>query len=370
MKGKKVLFVCPYPLNVAPSQRLKFEQYYPYFEEAGFGVEVSSFINKAFWKIIYKRGNFFSKVFYTILGYARRIVDLSKLPQYDIVYIHLWVTPFGAPVFEWLFKKWAKKIVYDIDDLVYLGNIKSQANPVITWIKGRNKPLFLMKHADHVITCTPYLDEFVRKYNPNTTDISSTVDTFLYHPKMNYSEKDEFIIGWSGSHSTSKYLHLLDEVFRQLSKAYSYKLLVMGDPKFTMEGVKVEAMAWKEKYEIEVISRFDIGVYPLPDEEWVMGKSGLKAIQYMALGIPTVATAIGANFRVIDDGISGFLVKTEKEWIEILSRLIKDAGLRMSVGKAARQKVEACFSLNANAHKYLNILQKLCFFILYSWYCI
>jgi glycosyltransferase involved in cell wall biosynthesis len=213
-----------------------------------------------------------------------------------------------------------------------------------------------MKTADHVITCTPYLDQFVRKYNLNTTDISSTINTSIYRPRKDYNIKDKFIIGWSGSHSTSKYLHLLDEVFQQLTKEFTFKLLVMGDENFILDGVDVEAIPWKEEYEINVISRFDIGVYPLPDEEWILGKSGLKALQYMAAGIPTVATAIGTIFRIIKDGQNGFLVSTPDEWKSKIKVLMENQDLRKSVGAKAAETVELKYSVNANKIKYLTIL--------------
>lgn len=356
---KRILFVCPYPENVAPSQRLKFEQYYPYFREAGYEVKTTAFISESFWKIIYKKGNFAGKAWYSFTGYVRRIFTLLTIRRYDVVYIHLWVTPFGPPVFEWLYTRLSRKVVYDIDDLVYLGNVKSRAHPLVTLIKGRKKPLFLMRAADHVVTCTPYLDEFVRKFNPYTTDISSTINTELYRPKGDYSVKDTFVIGWSGSHSTAKYLHLLDKVFQDLARTHSFRLLVMGDPGFQLEGVEVEALPWKESYEVDVISRFDAGVYPLPDEEWVLGKSGLKALQYMAAGVPTVATAIGTIFRIIEPGENGFLVRNPEEWKIALSRLMQDADLRRKMGEKARRTVEEGYSLHATKGVYLAILDRL-----------
>jgi L-malate glycosyltransferase len=359
MKKKRILFVCPYPENVAPSQRLKFEQYYPHFREAGYEVVTSSYISSAFWKIIYKKGNFTAKAWYSLTGYLKRIADLFRLGQFDIVYVHLWVTPFGHPVFEWLYRKASRKLVYDIDDLVYLKNVESKAHPLVTLIKGREKPLFLMKAADHVITCTPYLDEFVKKFNSHTTDISSTIDTEKYIPKKDYAVPGKVTIGWSGSHSTSRYLHLLDDVFRDLARSYSFKLLVMGDENFSIDGVEVEAIPWNESYEVEIISRFDIGVYPLPDEEWVLGKSGLKALQYMAAGIPTVATAIGAIFRIIQDKKNGFLVDSRLEWKQCLIQLLSDVKLRNEIGKKAIFTVEKKFSVKATKNVYLSILNEL-----------
>jgi L-malate glycosyltransferase len=357
MSQKRILFVCPYPEHVAPSQRLKFEQYYDHFRAAGYQVDTTAFISPDFWKIIYQPGHFAGKAWYSFTGYLRRFRDLFRLRRYDVVYIHLWVTPFGPPVFEWLFTRIARRVIYDIDDLVYLGNVQSKAHPLVTIIKGRKKPLFLMKAADHVITCTPYLDQFVRKLNPNTTDISSTINTDLYRPKTNYRPEGKFVVGWSGSHSTSKYLHLLDGVFRDLAKTHDFKLLVMGDPNFRIEGVDVEAIPWKEEYEVATIARFNAGVYPLPDEEWVLGKSGLKALQYMALGVPTVATAIGTIFRIIRHGENGFLVANDGEWKQALITLMTDQDLARRVGQAGAETVEQEYSIRANSKVYLDIIR-------------
>jgi glycosyltransferase involved in cell wall biosynthesis len=356
---KQLLIICPYPQNKAPSQRLKYEQYFPYFSNNGFEIKVKPFMSEAFWKIAYKPGNIIRKIFFSCLGYLRRVALLFTIRRYDIVYVHLWVTPFGPPVFEWLVRLLAKKIVFDIDDLVYLKNEKA-GKWYIGLFKGRQKPIYLIKKADHVITCTPYLDNFVRKYNPRTTDISSTINTDTYIPVNTYTNNHQLNLGWSGSHSTIRYLELLKPVLQKLRKEKEFRLLVMGEAAFTIEGIEVEACAWTEEKEIPVLQKIDIGLYPLAlDEEWVYGKSGLKALQYMALGIPTVATAIGANFRVMENGVSGFLVLSEEEWLDKLSALISDAGLRKDMGEKARTRVENFYSVKANAPVYLGILDKL-----------
>ena len=355
-KHKKILVVCPYPEDTAPGQRLKYEQYYGSWRKAGYELTVSPFMSQRFWKIVYQKGHFFEKVFWTLWGYLIRIRDLFRLPFYDGVYVFLWVTPFGFPIFERLFASFNKSLVYDIDDMVFLGHV-SDANKFILKLKGRSKMTYLMKKAKHVITCTPDLDAFVKQYNSRTTDISSTINTELYVAKTNYPKKNEIVLGWSGSHSTSKYLHLLDEVIRELSKSYSIKLKVIGDADFCMDGVDVNSMDWNREDEVKELSEIDIGLYPLPDESWVLGKSGLKALQYMALGIPAVATSIGANSRVIADGNDGFLVNTDEEWIAAVKKLIEDHELREKIGKAARIKVEGHFSIKANKKKYLEILK-------------
>jgi glycosyltransferase involved in cell wall biosynthesis len=224
--------------------------------------------------------------------------------------------------------------------------------------------IFLMKNSNHVITCTPYLDQFVRQYNENTTDISSTINTNIYLPRTDYQLNDIPILGWSGSHSTSKYLKLLEPVFLELlKKEIPFQILIIGDENFYFSDIKIpyKAIPWNLETEVEDLKKIDIGLYPLPDEPWVYGKSGLKALQYMALGIPTIATAVGANFRIITDAENGFLIPINDLdlWENTIIRLLKDKELREKIGKKGRETVERYYSLEANKNKYLSILESM-----------
>lgn len=352
---KRILVICPHPEGVAPGQRLKYEQYFDDWRAHGYEVVVSPFMSDRLQSIVYRRGRVLEKAFWVAVGYLRRVRDLFRLPYYDGAYVFLWVTPFGPPIFERLVRWAAKRMLYDIDDLVFLGH-SSAANRWIEVLKGRRKMLYLMGAAEHVIVCTPHLDDFVRQYNRRTTDISSTIDTERYRPSNPYSNEGDLTLGWSGSHSTAPYLHLLDDVLRELSEEVGVRLRVIGDPAFDIEGVEVEAMAWSEPTEVGDLSAIDIGLYPLPDEEWVLGKSGLKALQYMALGIPVVATDIGAARRIIEHGTNGFLVGTDEEWVRTIRRLAEDPELRRRVGEAGRRTVEERFSVRGTAPAYRNVL--------------
>lgn len=357
-KNKRILVICPHPEGYVPGQRLKYEQYFEHWRSNGFEVEVSSFMSEKMQKIVYQKGHFFDKITGTIDGYFRKLGDLFRIGQYDAVYLFLWATPFGPPLMEWMICKLARTVVYDIDDLVFLKNINHE-NKFLALLKGKEKPIFMMKKADHVITCTPYLDGIAQRYNQHTTDISSTINTVAYVPVNHYRNDHELVIGWSGSHSTSQYLYLLSDVLLGLQEYVPFKLLVMGDASFHIPGLNIEAVAWKEEWEIATLQRMDIGVYPLPqNEEWVLGKSGLKALQYMALGIPTIASNVGCNDRVIENGKSGFLVADEQEWLQKLKTLFDQPELRKKIGQEARQRVEKYFSVTANAPRYLHILKE------------
>ena len=356
MKAKRIVVVCPHPEGVAPGQRLKYEQYFAYLRASDIDIDVKPFMSDRFWKIVYKKGYMLEKIYWTVYGYFKRIFLIPFLPFYDGVYLFLNVTPFGFPILEQIYV-WANpNVIYDIDDLVFLGNT-SKVNSLVALLKRPEKYTFLMQHAKHVIVCTPYLKEFALKYNNQITDISSTINTDTYLPVNDYADKKEIIVGWSGSHSTLKYFFLLKDILLELKKTHSFKILIFGVQECMIDGLEIEVVPFDEKIEIATLQRIDIGVYPLPlDEQWVFGKSGLKALQYMALGIPTIATAIGANLRIIEDEKTGLLVTTNEDWMDGLILLIENAALRKELGMNGRKNVVDLYSIEANKEQYSSII--------------
>jgi glycosyltransferase involved in cell wall biosynthesis len=352
--GPRILILCPYPRDTAPSQRLKYEQYIPYLESRGYRISVHPFFSLSTYAILYKHGYVLSKALGVLAGIVRRLALLPRVVSADGVYIHLQICPIGPPWLEWLTCRLARAVFFDIDDMVHLLPT-SRANARASRFKSSSRYFLLMRRASHVITCTPALDQLVRQYNPNTTDISSTINTEAYQPCNPYSNDRELVLGWSGSHSTAPYLHLLDRVLRNLSALVPFRLLVMGPSTFSMPGVCMEVVPWSVSMEIPTLQRIDIGLYPLPDDEWVQGKSGLKALQYMALGIPVVASAVGCNDRVVRHGETGYLVRDDKEWLTTLVRLIQNPQLRRRLGRAGRELVENTYSVHANCDRYLQI---------------
>ena len=137
--------------------------------------------------------------------------------------------------------------------------------------------------------------------------------------------------------------------------------MVIGDAGFKIDGLDMQAIAWTSEDEIPTLQKFDIGLYPLPlDNDWVLGKSGLKALQYMAVGVPVVATAVGANYRIIKNGESGLLVKTAEEWGNQLELLMLHPEMRKRIGLAGRKNVEQNYSIAVTAPVYLSILTSVC----------
>ena len=353
----RIVVLCPHPLDRAPGQRLKFEQYYASWRAAGYDVDVRPFWSVKAWEHLYERGHWRRKVASVAGGFLRRVGDGRAALRADLVYLFLEAAPLGPPILERLLARRRVPIVYDIDDLVYVPH-SSRQNPFMRWLRDHGKVHELMGLADHVVVCTPHLEEVAARYNTNVTRISSTIDLDTYHPRSHRPRTEGVVVGWSGSHSTSPYLHLLDGVLAELQRSDGIRVKVIGDGAYTIPGTDVEATPWRLDTEVADLSQIDIGVYPLPDEEWVLGKSGLKALQYMALGIPTVAQRVGANLGIIEDGENGLLAGSVEEWAEALRRLVRDPGLRRELGDAGRRTVAARYSVAVTGPVYLGVLDE------------
>jgi L-malate glycosyltransferase len=359
MARKSILILCPSPRGTAATQRLKYEQYLDLLEKEGYDFTISSFQTQRFWKIIYKPGRVPEKIFWTVIGYLRRVGDLIRAPFYDGVFVNLWVTPLGFPFFERLLFFFNRKVIYDIDDMIFSVKHDHIKMNFFQRLKGTRKPVVLMKHAKYVIVCTPKLEEIGMEKNKygHVIDISSTFNTERFQPVTKYERTPVTTIGWTGTHSTIPYLEMLQPVLAEVSNQRAIKLRVIANKEYQMKDVETEYVPWNEVTEVQDLHEFQIGVYPMPSNEWVLGKSSLKALTYMAIGIPVVATAYGTNFRIMQDGVQGFLAKDNKEWVDRLIQLVDNVGLRERMGRAGRKTVEDIYSVKANFPKYLQVFK-------------
>jgi glycosyltransferase involved in cell wall biosynthesis len=357
-----MLVLCPFPVGVAAGQRLKYEQYFDDWRSAGWDITVSPYLDMAAWNVAYVPGRYPAKALGLLKGHLRRLRDLFRIARFDLVYIHMWVTPLGTSVFERLTRRLAKRIVFDIEDNVLVGqNLDKRDNPnhLMTFLKGPGKARFLIRTADHVVTSSPFLNDTSLGLNAKRacTYISSSVDTDRFLPVNPYAGTHGVTIGWTGTHSSKAMLDLLRPVFVELARRLPFKLKVISNFDYALPGVDLEVVRWTAEREVADLQTFDIGVYPLATEEWVLGKSGLKAIQYMAFGLPTVATKAGTTPMLIRNGENGLLVTSEEEWLAALETLIRDPELRRRLGTAARRDAVARYSLHAIAAEYRRVLE-------------
>jgi L-malate glycosyltransferase len=359
----RMLVICPFPVGVAAGQRLKYEQYFDDWRSMGFDITVSPFADTRLWDVLYSHGHLAQKAAGAVRGHLRRLRDLTRVHRYDLIYIHMWVTPIGSSVFERLVRKRAKRLIFDIEDNALVGQQipkQDNPNPLMRLLKGRGKVHFLIREADHVITSSPLLNDICLEMNraKRCTYISSSVDADRFVPANRYEGSEGVTVGWTGTYSTKPFLDLLRPVFQRLAERARFKLRVIGNFDYELPGVDLEVIRWSREKEVEDLQAIDIGVYPLPLDDWVIGKSGLKAIQYMAFGLPVVASDAGITSRVVRDGETGVLVRTEGEWLEALERLMRDPGLRRRLGEAGRRDVLQKYSTQVIAGEYRRVLQE------------
>jgi L-malate glycosyltransferase len=353
----KILFIEPYPTE-GPSSRYRVEQYVPYLKDKGADCAIRPFVSSGFYKILYKKGFYLKKAFFFLRSCLGRMSDFIAAFKYDVIFIHLEAFPLGPPVLEWIWAKAGKKIIYDLDDAIYMG-VTSPANRFLKCLKFPGKVKTILRLSKHVITCNEYLADYAAKYNKNITVIHTSVDTEKFKPEIKEGDRT-VTIGWIGSHTTTKYLEGLRDVFRRLSLKHQFKLKIIGAAgrEMRIAGIEVINKDWNLEDEIEEFRSLDIGVYPLPDNEWTSGKTGFKTIQYMSVGIPSVVSDAKPNRVMVEDGINGFLVRTDDEWVARLSGLIEDPALRKKIGGAGRRTVVARYSLEVNAPKTFEIIRK------------
>ncbi|HMI40551.1 MAG TPA: glycosyltransferase [Sphingomicrobium sp.] len=357
---RRLLVLCPFPENVAAGQRLKYEQYFDDWRRDGYIIDVAPYMDRAMWDVVYTRGNMLAKAAGVVRGHFRRLWALRRIRRYDLVYAFMWVTPLGTTLFERLTAAMARRLIFDVEDNVILDTLSGnhgRVNPITRFLRGTAKSRHLIRTADHVVTSSPALNDLCLAINEKRacTYISSSVDTDRFVP-VEHPGEGPVTIGWTGTFSTRIYLDLLRSVFQTLAKTRDFKLRVIGNFDYALPGVDLEVIRWTVEREVADLQGIDIGVYPLPVDEWVTGKSGLKAIQYMAFGIPTVATNVGTTPLIIRDGENGLLVRTEGEWLEALTKLIDDPGLRRRLGEQARRDAVAKYSTKAIAAEYRQVL--------------
>ena len=358
-KKKNILFICPFPYDVQAGQRLKYEQHLKYFYLQGYDITLSPFINLSTWKIIYTKGNNLKKAFALLKGYSMRFINLFTLRKYEIVYIFMWVVPYTSNYMEYVYRKISKKIIYDMEDNILIAS-KNEINPVTSSFKSTLKYKFLIKYSNKVIVSSKYLEDWCNQYtgNNNAKYICASINTDRYTLTKHYSKKT-INIGWTGTFSTKKYLKIIEPIIKKIALIRSIKFIVIGDFSYDLDGVNVENIIWNKESEIQDLNKIDIGVYPLSDDDWVLGKSGLKALQYMALGIPSISSNYGNIKKIIKNNFNGFLVNNNDEWYSTLMNLCDDVDLRKFIGNNARIHIDNFYSVKKISNQYLNVIKNL-----------
>ncbi len=339
----RVLAVVPSICDTSPGQRFRIEQWDPILRENGVEITYAPFETDELRAVLHKSGNVAAKIRAVSRNFGRRRAELGDLKDFDLVYLFREAALLGPPWFERKIARSGIPVVFDFDDAIFV-SYKSPSNGYLSYLKFPGKTAEICRLSAHVMAGNEYLADYARQYNKNVTVIPTTIDTHKYTLRDEPDEPETVTIGWSGSFSTIQHLDTIRDVLRELARTEKFLLRVIGTPAYKIDGVDTEAMQWRSGSELDDLRRIDIGLMPLPDENWSRGKCGLKALQYMALGIPTICSPVGVNSTIITDGENGFLADGQDEWIEKLKMLIHSAVLRRRIGVAGRQTVEKEYS--------------------------
>jgi len=352
----RLLALVPSLYDKSPGQRYRLEQWEPLLRERGVDITYAPFECAELNDVVYKQGQIAKKLRLVVQALGRRAALLSKLTNYDVIYLHREAALLGPAVFERLIHRSGVPIVFDFDDAIFL-SYKSPSNGYLSYLKFAGKTKTNCRLAAHVMVGNPYLAEYARQFNQNVSIIPTTIDTDKYKPVNIEDASGPVVIGWTGSHSTVQHLDTLRSALAKLAQRESIRLRVIGTPNYQIEGVEFETIMWRSETEVEDLSAVDIGIMPLPDDNWARGKCGAKALQFMAMGIPTVCSPVGVNTDIIQDNENGLIANSEDEWIEKLSLLIRSRELRARLGKAGRQTIEQRFSAAVQAPRVHEVLE-------------
>ena len=298
-----------------------------------------------------------SKVSHFIFASLKRLLDVCRPPAYDVIFIQREAFPYGPAVLERMILLWRKPIVFDFDDAIFL----PPANPPnrrLAFLKCPSKTRQIIKRSHAVIAGNEVLKKYAIQFNSNVFVLPTPVDTEEITPRRKTTTSDKVVIGWTGSPSTVHYLEALDNVFRVVSKRYPVQLQVYGGA-YSCEGVDVRSTEkWSREGELDALSGFDMGLMPLTNDEWTRGKCGFKLLEYMAAGIPAIASPVGANEEIIQNGRNGFLASSEEQWIERIEALLDNQPLRQQMGEEGRRIAESEYSVRVMAPRLVKILKE------------
>ncbi len=309
--------------------------------------------------MLYKKGNALKKAAAMRKAQKIRRADAKRASEFDVVFLFREALMTGSIEYEKLIKAAGPKIIYDFDDAIWIQSV-SEANKKWSWLKDPNKTSKLIELSDVIFAGNRYLADYAGGYNDNIKVIPTTIDTEEY-VSVQRTARSKVVIGWSGSITTIQHFEFAIPILKQIKEKFGDKVefSVVGDGTYENPGLGIRGLPWRKESELTDLQNMDIGIMPLPDDEWARGKCGLKGLQYMGVGVATIMSPVGVNSEIIQDGENGFLAAEIEDWVNKLTQLIESEELRQKIGTAGRRTVVEKYSVAAWKDAYLNAFNEL-----------
>lgn len=304
------------------SSRYRYFLYLSRLLKNDYNLEVDSFFDTSYLNRVYSsnRKNLFKNFF----SYLKRLIVVINSSDDLIIEYELF------PYMPYFFEKFLlrnKKYILNFDDNVW----DNYENKIFL----KNKYDSLVKNASGVIVANSFLMNKVN--HKNIIKIPTVIDLDDYQENT-ISKNQKFSIVWIGTPVTYKYIKSFSNVFKELAKMIDYELLIIAKKSLesdAIDGVNMKFFDWSSSLEVKLLKESHLGIMPLQNDQFSQGKSAFKIIQYMAAGLPVIASNIGENNNVVSDGENGFLVANEDEWINKVSLLYSDEELRSKISNNA-----------------------------------
>lgn len=340
--------------RLGASSRVRMFQYIPRLEELGVEITAAPLFTDDYLRYYYRTGR--KDHVQAVTSYLRRVVQLAGSRRYDLLWLEKELFPFLPAWGESLLHLLGKPYVVDYDDAVF-HNYDIHLNFIVRSLLGR-KIDTVMAGAAVVVAGNAYLAERARQAGARRVVCVPSVIDLERYPVAGSRGDARFAIGWVGSPTASDYLGIAARALAEVCRGENSCLVMVGAGPVALPDVPLESRTWSEETEVADIGTFDVGIMPLPDTPWERGKCGFKLIQYMACGLPVIASPVGVNKELVEHGANGFLASTQEEWVQAIKVLKANPELRREMGRAGRARVEREYCLQVTAPRILDILME------------
>lgn len=351
---KKILVLTRYD-NLGASSRYRFYQFLPFLEKEELSSKVYFLLSNGYLENLYEENrlkSFLSVVF----AYVKRFVILLSLSRFDLIWLEKELFPWLPGFLELILLRLGPPYIVDYDDAIF--HRYDQHRSVFVRTLFRNKIKKIMRGATVVIAGNRYIANYAEEANAKIVKVIPTVLNPRKYHKAHLKRNERFTIGWIGSPSTSRHLSVVHSALKEITKNDTVNIVTVGAQPTDFQDLQVSVIPWLAETEVEDLRSFDIGIMPLPDTEWERGKCGFKLIQYMAAGLPVIASPVGINREIVDHGLNGFLARDTEEWVQYFKLFKGDLHLRRKMGAEGRKKVEEQYSLPVVVPRLIKILKE------------
>jgi glycosyltransferase involved in cell wall biosynthesis len=346
-----------YPAEAA-STRYRLSQYIQPLAIRGIDVKFEPFLDLRSFRALYVPRKLLLRIPYLALRSIRSIVSSMRALRADVIFVQREAMLFGPPIVERIALIVSRRpLVLDLDDATYISYLSPVYGRLATLLKWPGKTDTLIKWARTVTCGNPNIANYVKARGGEAMVVATALDQNLFHPSG--SKRPVPVIGWIGTGATYPFVERLFPIFQELAQRVRFRLvIVLGNPpQVAIPGVDVEVRSWTLAKDAENFRSIDIGVYPMPDDDWTAGKSGLKGVQYMMSGVPSVISPVGVAATLGEPGQTHFLASTDDEWLRALRTLASDDALRARMGQAARNFAERHYAIEAQADRLASIIR-------------